>query len=1127
MLTRKAGPRNNPGNVFAHRKSPDAVRPTLPLVGLTFVLFLVGCGGSGSGSSGGGAPPPPPSNPVPAIVSLSPNSVRAGGNDFTVTVTGYNFMSSSAVLWNGSARSSTYISSTELQVQITAADIANSGAAKLSISNPSPGGGSSGAARFVITSTFNPAPTLSSINPTAVNAGSPDVILTINGSDFLPSSVVEWNGLLLPTTYLSEGHLEAQIPASELAAPGVAAIVVLNPAPDGGFSGALPFSVYYQPMVVNQAATDMVWDPTHKVIYLSVPSLASSNGNTIAVLDPATGAIQSTQFAGSEPDKLALSDDSQFLYAGVDGACSVQRFVLPNLLPDIKYSLGAGPYPEGPYFGVDLAVAPGLPHTTAVSRGASIVSPTALGGMAIFDDATMRPTIANSPGYLYDSLAWGSDTSIYAINNEISSLDFYVLTANPNGVTQSKDYQNDFSSFYAGMQYDRGTGRVYTDDGYVINPANGQHVGAFQAAGYVIPDSTLDRAFFLGQIYGQPATSFAIESFDLTTFAPIALISIPNVRGFPLGFIRWGANGLAFNDDAGFIYVINDSTFVSHQAAQAMAGLRAVRPLQKSWVGPRSSLRARVTPKIRPNDTQPIRHSFAKVHDSNPAPLLTSLSPSRVAAGEVGLEGFALTVMGSNLVSLSTVEWDGSPRPTEFISSTELQAQISFADVQTAGSASVAVVTPNPGGGSSSALTFTIVPEAGLPPIPSINALNPNSATAGSGSLLVTPSGFWLTTADTVNWNGNPRTDTSQGFVAARVNASDLKTPGYAEVTVTSPEGIVSNGALFQILYQPTTVNQSVSDMVWDALHQVFYISVASTASTHANQVCVLNPTTQAITNCQSGDEPNVVAISDDSQFLYVGMNGANSVQRFILPNLIPDINFSIGTDPYDGPYIALDIQVAPGAPHTVAISRGILNLIPDTEGGIAIYDDGTQRPTTALGWGPTSNSYDSIQWGKDQTAIYAANNSGGSSDFYTLTVNSSGVTLDHDYASVFWNPGRIQYDRGSGLVFSDDGFHVIDPATGLPTGIYEVGGGWPMAVDSAHNTVFILAQYVWQQNTNYTINVFDMTHYVRVAAIPFSTTAPLGFSAIRFLRWGTNGLAVSFKGDKIYLLSGPLFSRN
>jgi hypothetical protein len=1088
-----------------------------------FLLVLVGCGGSGTASSGGGTPPPPPpSNPAPAIVSLSPNSASAGGNTFTVTITGYNFMASSTVFWNGSARATTYTSSTQLQAQITAADIATAGSAKLSITNPTPGGGSSGAAKFVISPSSNAAPTVLSIVPSAVNAGNPDLILTVNGSNFLPNSVVEWNGLVLPTNFLSDSHLEAQIPASKLAAPGIAAIGVLNPAPGGGFSTLLPFAINYQPMVVNQLANDMIWDATHKVIYLSVPSLASSHGNTIATLNPATGSIQSTEFAGSEPDVLALSDDDQFLYAGVDGASSVQRFSLPNLLPDIKYSLGAGPYPEGPYFGVDLQVAPGMPHTTAVSRGAFTVSPVALGGMAIFDDATMRSTVANSSGDLFDSLQWGSDTAIYAINNEISNFDFYSLTVNSNGVTRNKDYQNEFSSFYVGMHYDRGTGRVYTDDGYVINPANGQRVGVFQASGYMVPDSSLNRAFFLGQIFGLPATSFVIESFDLTTFAPIAAITIPNVRGFPLRFIRWGANGLAFNDDAGFIYVVNDSTFVSHQSTQAMVSPLVVRPVQKSWTPSKLWMQKTVTPKVRPNRTQPIRQQLAIAHDSNPAPSLMALSPSSVAAGEVGLEGFTLTVTGTDFVSLSTVEWNGSPRPTEFVSTTELQAQINFADVQTAGSASIAIVTPNPGGGSSSALTFTIVPEAGLPPIPAINALNPNSAIAGSGSLLVTPSGFWLSNSDTVNWNGSPRTDTSQGFVAARVNASDLTTPGYAEVTVVSPEGIVSNAAPFQVLYQPTAVNQSVSDMVWDPLHQAFYISIPSSASTRPNQVCVLNPNTRVITNCQSGNEPNVLAISDDGQFLYVGMDGSNSVQRFTLPSLTPDINFSVGTDPNDGPYVALDIQVAPGAPHTVAISRGILNLEPDTEGGIAIYDDGTQRPTIAPGWGPTSNSYNSIQWGKDTTAIYAANSSTTAFDFYTLTVNPSGVVLDQDHPSVFWNPGRIQFDRGSGLVYSDDGFHAIDPATGLPTGIFEVGGGWPMAVDSANNKVFILVQYVWQANLNYTIDVFDMTHYVRVASIPFPTTAQLGFNPPnRFIRWGSNGLAVSFKGDKIYLLSG------
>ena len=146
--------------------------------------------------------------------------------------------------------------------------------------------------------------------------------------------------------------------------------------------------------------------------------------------------------------------------------------------------------------------------------------------------------------------------------------------------------------------------------------------------------------------------------------------------------------------------------------------------------------------------------------------------------------------------------------------------------------------------------------------------------------------------------------------------------------------------------------------------------------------------------------------------------------------------------------------------------------------------------------------------------------------DFYTLSVNSSGVVLDKDYPGVFWNPGRIHYNRADGLIYSDDGFHVIDPATGLPVGIIEVGGGWPLLRDSPDNTVFNLVQYIWQENSNYTINLFDMTHYVRVAAIPFPTTAVLGLNQPRrLIRWGSNGLAINLKGDSIYFLSGSFVS--
>src|SRR6266576_1469617 len=1100
---------------------------------LTWIVpltLLASCGGSGAGG-GGSKPPPPPPNPTPNIVSLSPGSASAGGVAFNLTVTGANFVSSSTVQWNGSARATTFSSSTQLQTQITATDLANSETALVTVITPGPGGGSSGGVEFAVNATSNPAPAILSLNPSSVSEGSSDLILTINGSNFISGSIIEWNGAPLTSNYLSDVQLEAQVPAANFAKSTIASVAVMNPPPGGGSTSPFPFLINYSPLIVNQAASDMIWDNNHQLLYLSVPSIVPStghpvsNGNSIVALNPLTGTIGSTQFAGSEPDVLAISADDQFLYAGVDGAASVQRFTLPNLLPDLKYSLGAHKL-FGSYYGVDIQVAPGLPHTTVVSRGASNVSPSALGGVAIFDDSTSRPS--DIPDGSFDSLQWGSDTALYAVDSDISSFDFFVLQVGASGVTVHKQYPNDFSSFYIRIHYDAGTGLVYTDDGYIINPTNGLVVGGFPASGYMVPDSSLNRAFFFGQIPSQFGTdSYTIESFDLTTLAPIAEISISNVQGYPLRFIRWGASGLALNDNAGYTYIINND-FVSGGSPAANKLRQNLEPVRRMW----PNLNRRVQPKVRTNvihnRVPKVQRLAASAQSSNPVPKLASLSPSAVAADEVGLNGFTLTVTGSNFMSFSTVEWNGSSRPTEFVSSNKLQAQINFADVMNAGSASVSVVTPAPGGGASAALPFTIVSQT-LQQRPGIFSLIPNSVPAGSGALSLQVHGRWLNDSTTVQWNGSPRPTSYQGDPFAQISAADVASPGYGEVTVVnpSPGGGTSNIGEFQILCQPTSVNQTTNDMVWDPLNQVFYLSVPSSASTNANSVCILNPAIYAITRCVAGNEPNVLAISDDSQSLYVGMDGTNTVQRYILPALTPDINFSVGTDPYDGAYFALDIQVAPGAPHTIAVSRGIKNLDPDTEGGIAIYDDGVQRPTIAQGWGPTTDSYDAIQWGSDGTHLYAVNNSGGG-DFYALTVNSLGVTLVQDYGGVFWNPGRIHFNKANGLIYSDDGFHAIDPSTGLPTGIFEVGGGWPMAADSTLNTVFILTQYIWQENSNYTIDLFDMSHYVRTGQVPFSKSSQFGINTVgRFLRWGTNGLAVNFKGGgNIYFLSGPFVNR-
>ena len=115
------------------------------IVVLDVSWLLAGCGGGGYHS-----PPPSPSNPVPTITSLSPNSVAAGSTTFTLIVTGTNFLSSSMVQWNGSARPTMFASGTQVQGQISAADVAASGSVNVTVLNPSPGGGTSSAASFAI-----------------------------------------------------------------------------------------------------------------------------------------------------------------------------------------------------------------------------------------------------------------------------------------------------------------------------------------------------------------------------------------------------------------------------------------------------------------------------------------------------------------------------------------------------------------------------------------------------------------------------------------------------------------------------------------------------------------------------------------------------------------------------------------------------------------------------------------------------------------------------------------------------------------------------------------------------------------------------------------------------------------
>jgi hypothetical protein len=154
----------------------------------------------------------------------------------SVTITGANLAEVSAVKFTNNVTAQFVVNS---NTQLTATIPAGAATGPIALSQA--GCNDAQTAPFTILS--SPSPTIASINPTAATAGAAGLTLTINGANFINGSNVRWNGNARTTTFVSGAQLTVAIPATDLATPGVASVTVFNPAPGGGVSNALSFTI--------------------------------------------------------------------------------------------------------------------------------------------------------------------------------------------------------------------------------------------------------------------------------------------------------------------------------------------------------------------------------------------------------------------------------------------------------------------------------------------------------------------------------------------------------------------------------------------------------------------------------------------------------------------------------------------------------------------------------------------------------------------------------------------------------------------------------------------------------------------------------------------------------------------
>jgi len=186
----------------------------------------------------------PPANPdeaLPPVVSaVTPNKAAVGSVGPSIIVSGENFVPRTIMQLDGSPLATSFVSATELRATIPSNKLTQVGTLRLSAGTSPPGGGASKEITFAVE---NPAPSLTGISPLSVQAGAGATKIDVTGTGYVQGAKIVFGATDLTTTLVSSSALSATIPASLLGVSGSVPVTVVNPAPGGGTSTSIAFSV--------------------------------------------------------------------------------------------------------------------------------------------------------------------------------------------------------------------------------------------------------------------------------------------------------------------------------------------------------------------------------------------------------------------------------------------------------------------------------------------------------------------------------------------------------------------------------------------------------------------------------------------------------------------------------------------------------------------------------------------------------------------------------------------------------------------------------------------------------------------------------------------------------------------
>ena len=600
---------------------------------------------------------------APAIASATPNPIDAGGPFFLLTVTGTGFASDSTVSWVSSRLAATFVSSTSLQAAITPDLRSVSGTFNLTV------GDSTGAISNSYPITVSPV--LFTISPTTSVAAGPPVMITATGVGFTGNDVLVFNASGQPstlvTTYVNATTLTATIPASALRSAGPASVQVAD-SKGAGHSLPQPFTVS-PPVPILTGLSPGTATTGMATFLMTVNGANFVTGVTVlwngAPL--ATTFVSATQLTASVPAALVQAMGSAAIaVSNSGGAVSNSLSFTINLPPPTISALspasataGASPFTltiTGTNYAAGVVV-----HWNELPLATTLVSATQVTAFVptnLFEVAgAVAITLVNRNGA-------ASNQALFTINPPAATLTSLSPNAATEGVATFTLTVNGTSIVLGATVLWNGsplaTGFVSATQLTASVPASLSNPVLSAAVSVSSPGGAVSNILIFTIDPLRP-TIYALSPASATMGAASFTLTATGINFATSCVLQWNGAPLT-------------TTFVSANQVTAAVPANLI-----------AAVGAAIVTVINPSGVTSNTATFPII---TPAPTITSISPSFVAAGG---PAFMLTVRGAGFVSGAAVQWNGSPMMTTLIDSSQLTAFAPAGAIAGPGVATIAV----------------------------------------------------------------------------------------------------------------------------------------------------------------------------------------------------------------------------------------------------------------------------------------------------------------------------------------------------------------------------------------------------------------------------------------------------